>query len=290
MIERILVSGVILSAVYGLLAFGFSLIYGAARIINLAHTALFMVAAYILFTFVQQLGASLFVSIAVTMLAVTALGVVVYKAIIERIREHEQTVFMITLALALVLQQAIILIYSAVFRGVETFIPGFVEIIGVRVSNQHILAVAVAAICVVAMAGFLYRTRIGLAVRITAQDREIANVVGINVGTMCIIAVALATALAAVAGIVVAPFYSVEPRMWLHPLIIILAVVILGGLGSIRGSIIGALILGFSESVIANVLPMGSFLRGAFALAIVLAVLLIKPEGLFGVTYEQERL
>ena len=101
--------------------------------------------------------------------------------------------------------------------------------------------------------------------------------------------VAISVALAAVAGVVVAPVYVVDPFMWLAPLVTMLAIVVLGGLGSLKGSLIGAFIIGYVEAITVFAVPSGSYLKGAVALSIMVLVLLIRPEGLFGVVFEEER-
>jgi len=289
-IAQILVNGIMLGAVYALLSIGFSLIYGSARIINLMHTALFMLAAYLILTFFTILHINIWLAVPIALVLTVAIGVLLYKVFVERIREHENAVFLITIALALVIQQVILLVYGSLFKGVEAFIPGFMEVFGVRVANQNLLTLGCVLVCVVGMVLFLYKTKPGLALRVTAQDREISNLIGINVNGACTLAVGIGIFFAAIAGIMVSPMNILEPRMWSHPLTIVLAVVILGGIGSIKGSIIGALILGLVESAVVNLLPMGSFVKGAIALAVMVAVLLIRPEGLFGVAFEEERL
>jgi branched-chain amino acid transport system permease protein len=112
---------------------------------------------------------------------------------------------------------------------------------------------------------------------------------GINVGRIAMYTMGIAVVLAALAGALVAPLWVLEPHMWLHPLIIILAIVVLGGMGSIKGSLAGAFILAFAETLVTFVVPNGSFLKGAMSLSVMLAVLLIRPEGLFGVAFEEER-
>jgi len=136
---------------------------------------------------------------------------------------------------------------------------------------------------------FLFKTRIGLAIRCTAQDREVANLMGINVNREIMVALGISVGMAAVAGAIVAPLSVIDPHMWLHPLIMMLAIVVLGGLGSIRGSFIASYILGFAEAIVVFVVPMGAFLKGSVALSIMILVLLIRPEGLFGVAFEEER-
>jgi branched-chain amino acid transport system permease protein len=151
------------------------------------------------------------------------------------------------------------------------------------------LILAVAAAMLILVWFVLYRTRVGLAIRATANDLEVANLMGMNVHRIAMITVALSVSLAAVAGVVVAPVFVVDPFMWLAPLVTMLAIVVLGGLGSMKGSLIGALAIGYIEAITVFVLPSGAYLKGAVALAIMVAVLLIRPEGLFGVAFEEER-
>ena len=113
---------------------------------------------------------------------------------------------------------------------------------------------------------------------------------GINVDRTGMITMAIAVALAAIAGALVAPIFgSIQPHMWMHPLVMVLAVVVLGGLGSIKGSLLGAFILAFAENLVVFYAPSGAYLKGAVAMTIMLIVILIRPGGLFGVTFEEER-
>jgi len=136
---------------------------------------------------------------------------------------------------------------------------------------------------------FLYRTRTGLAIRATANDLEVANLMGMNVHRVAMVTVAFSVALAAIAGVVVTPVTPVYPQMWLDPLVTMLAIVVLGGIGSLKGSLIGALVIAYVEAITVFVLPAGAYLKGAFALGIMVLVLLVRPEGLFGVAFEEER-
>jgi branched-chain amino acid transport system permease protein len=112
---------------------------------------------------------------------------------------------------------------------------------------------------------------------------------GINVPRIEMLVMAMSVGLAAIAGALVAPLSVLTPGMWAHPLVMILAVVVLGGLGSLQGSLIGALILGFAENLVIFLAPSGSFLKTSVALTIMLIVILIRPEGLFGIRFEEER-
>ncbi len=290
MFANILINGAITAGIYALLALGFSLIFGVAKIINLAHTAFYMLAAYFIFTFAYHLGLNAPLSATASIIITTAIGVGTYKLVIERIREHETAVLMITIALAIVFQESILLAFGSHFRSAPSFISGNVELLGVTVSIQHILTFGVVLVCLLGIWMLLSKTKLGIAIRAVAQDREIANLVGINVGTMCLITMAIAVALAAVAGAMVAPLWTIQPHMWMHPLVMVLAVVVLGGLGSLKGSFVAAFILGYTVTLVVFLFPTVSFIKEAIALTIMVAVLLIRPEGLFGVAFEEERL
>jgi branched-chain amino acid transport system permease protein len=133
------------------------------------------------------------------------------------------------------------------------------------------------------------KTKLGLAIRSTAEDREVANLMGMNESRVAMVTVGISIALAGFTGAVIVPLTIVEPFMWMHPLIMMLAVVVLGGLGSIKGSFVAAYILGFAEALVVFLIPMGAFLKGSVALSIMILVLLIRPEGLFGIAFEEER-
>jgi len=258
--------------------------------VNLAHTSFLMLAAYGMFYTTYRLGLDVFTAILLSLVATVIIGLVSYKLFIDRVREHEVTVMLITLALATIFQEFMVLAFGAHFREAPTLIPGFIEVIGVKVSYQHLLTIAVVAVVLLAIWLLLSRTKLGIAIRATAQDTEVANLMGINVSNILLIAMGVAAALAAIAGIVVAPLWVVYPYMWMSPLVMIMAIVVLGGLGSIKGSLIGAFIIGFVEVAVVFYLPGGAFLRGAIALLVMVIILVVRPEGLYGIVFEEERL
>jgi branched-chain amino acid transport system permease protein len=289
MFQDILISGLINSGVYALLALGFSLIFGVARIVNIAHTAFYMLAAYALYGLLVIGGMPLLLAIPLAVAAVVALSLICYKLVIEPVRQHESAVLIATIALALIFQESLLVAFGGSFRGIPNAVEGVVSIIGVRVSYQRLIVLVVVALTLAATWYLLNRTRLGLAIRAAANDQEIANLMGINVSRVAMYTVGISVALAAIAGVVVAPVFVVDPLMWLAPLVTMLAIVVLGGLGSLKGSVIGAFIIGYVEAITVFAVPSGSYLKGAVALSIMILVLLIRPEGLFGVVFEEER-
>jgi len=289
MILDIITSGLINGSVYALLAIGFSLIFGAARIVNLAHTAFYMVASYCIYYATHKMGIHPVLAMLVAIILVTLIGLVCYKLFIDPIREHEAAVLIATIAIAMALQEIMLLLFTGDFLSVPSLVSGYLNILGVKIAYQQLLTIGVALLILAGVWAVLMKTRLGLAVRSTAQDREVANLMGMNESRVAMITMGISVGLAAFAGAVVVPLTIVNPHMWMHPLIFMLAVVVLGGLGSLKGSFVGAYILGFAESIVVFLLPMGAFLKGSVALSIMILVLLIRPEGLFGVAFEEER-
>ncbi|MCF8082805.1 MAG: branched-chain amino acid ABC transporter permease [Deltaproteobacteria bacterium] len=289
MIQNIIINGLINGSIYALLAIGFSLIFGVARIVNIAHTAFYMLAAYFIYVGFGYLGLSPYVAMPLAVLAVGLFAVICYKLFIDPIREHEAAVLIATIALAMVIQEALLIGFGGHYLGVPPLIKGYAEIVGVKVTYQHLLALAVALLALFGSWLFLMKTKPGLALRSTAQDREVANLMGINEARVAMLTMGISAMIAAIAGAIVVPLFVLDPHMWMHPLIMMLAIVVLGGLGSMKGSFVGAYIMAFAEVLVVFLVPMGSFLKGSVALSIMILVLLIRPEGLFGIAFEEER-
>ncbi len=289
MLADILVNGLVSGGVYALLAVGFSLVFGVARIVNIAHTAFYMLAAYVIYALLNWAGLGFVPAVVLGVGAVTLLSLVAYKLVIEPVRGHESAVLIATIALALIIQESLLLGFGGHFRGNPALAEGFLEVAGVRVSLQRLATLAIVALMLAGTWVLLNRTRLGLAIRATANDLEVANLMGMDVHRVAMLAVAISALLAAVAGAVVAPLFVIDPLMWLGPLVTILGIVVLGGLGSIKGSVLGAFVIGYVETATVFLVPAGAFLKGAVALSIMVLVLLLRPEGLFGVAFEEER-
>ncbi|WP_054029517.1 branched-chain amino acid ABC transporter permease [Desulfatitalea tepidiphila] len=289
MLIDILITSLINGSTYALLAIGFSLIFGVARIVNIAHTAFYMVAAYCIYFTTYRLGFNPLSAMITGIVFVSILGLIVYKIFIAPIREHEQAVLIGTIALAIALQEIMMLIFTGDYLSVPALIKGYATILGVKVFYQQLITFASVLVVLGLMRLFLMHTKLGLAIRATAQDREVANLMGMNESRVAMMAVVISVGLAGATGAIIVPLTTVEPFMWSHPLIMMMAVVVLGGMGSIKGSFYAAFILGFAEAMVVFLIPAGAFLKGAVALSIMILVLIVRPTGLFGVQFEEER-
>jgi len=160
----------------------------------------------------------------------------------------------------------------------------------VKVTYTRLLAFSVSLVLFAALWMFISKSKMGRAMRAAAQDLEVAKLMGVNTGRLFMLTMALSSILAATAGILITASTSgiAMPFMWLRPLVLSFAIVILGGLGSIKGTFIGSFIIGFVDNIVVFLIPEGSYLGGAAAMAIMVAVLLVRPKGLFGKRIELE--
>ncbi len=285
-----LINGLVLGSTYAVLAVGFALVFSVARLLNFSHTGLYMLSAFVMYLFISTLGLTLPLAILVAVFSPPILAVIFYKLLIERIKEYEFPVIILTFSLVLLIQEGFLIAFQANLLGIEPYIPGFTEIFGASVSNQHLFALIIGGIILLGVWWLLSRTWLGNAIKAVSQDTETANLMGMDVSFIQMITVGISALLAGLAAILVAPLFSIEPHMWFHPLIIVLAAVVLGGLGSLKGAVVGAFFLAFIEVAVISFIPQGSFLREAISLLAMVIVLTFKPEGLFGVVFEEERL
>jgi branched-chain amino acid transport system permease protein len=290
MLVSILINGLVSGGVYAILAIGFSLIFGVAKILNMAHTAFYMATAFLIIAATRFLDLPLPVTAVISIFLTGMLGVICYKLCFDRVKVHETAVMIISVAVAMLFEETLLLTFGAQYQRVPPFVDGFFEIGGVRVLNQHFFTAGASIITLIGVWLLLSKTKLGKAIRAVDQDQEIANIMGIDVSKTSMQVMGISVILAGVAGAVTAPSIMVNPLMWVNPLVIVLSAVVLGGLGSIKGSAIAAFILGYAETFVVFLIPDGSFLRGAVSLTAMVLVLLIRPEGLFGVVFEEERL
>jgi branched-chain amino acid transport system permease protein len=226
--------------------------------------------------------------IAVVLTAI--IGAIIYRLAIDPIIEDIVATLVVTVGVAIIIQQLMLIQFSAAFQGVPNLIEGNQVILGITVSNSKILAFAVSMLIFACLYTFIAKTKIGTAMRAVAQDREVAMLVGVNSGRLCTLTMGISASIAAIAGILITTSTTgiAQPLMWQTPLYMSFAIVILGGLGSIKGSLIGAFIVGYIQTIFVYTVPGGSYLKGIVALAVMVTVLILRPKGLFGKHVELE--
>ncbi|MBO0754471.1 MAG: branched-chain amino acid ABC transporter permease [Bradyrhizobiaceae bacterium] len=277
---QILVYGAVISAIYAMLAVGFTLIFGVARILNLAHGSFYALGAYGVYAFTALLHLPLWLACVLAILCVAAFGMAMERVLVRPLRRSSLAVLLITLAVALMVEQMLLLIFGSEARNVPSMVNATYHFAGVDISAQRLLALAGAILILTGLWLFMQHTRLGSAILAISQDAEAAQYMGIPSDRIYSIVMGLSAGIAAAAGILVAPFQTVIPGMGLLPLVKAFAIVVVGGLGSIPGSIVGALLLGYSETIIAFKISIEW--SQIVSVAAVLITLIVRPAGFFG--------
>ncbi len=277
---EILIYGAVTSAIYAMLAVGFTLIFGVARVLNLAHGSFYALGAYGTYVLTSVVGLPLWLAALLAIAGVALFGVVVEKVLIRPLRSSQLGVLMITLAVSLVVEQTLFLVFGSEYRNVPAFVETKVSLGGVDVAGQRLLTLAVAGVAIGALYLFIQKTRLGSAILAISQDAEAAKYMGIPSDRIFSLVMAISASLAALAGILAGPFLSVQPSMHLLPIVKAFAIVVVGGLGSIPGSILAAFMLGYAETLVGY-----QFSTSWTEIVSVLATLLMlifRPAGIFG--------
>ncbi len=277
---EILIQGAVSSAIYAMLAVGFTLIFGVARILNLAHGSFYALGAYgtyVLTTFGLPLVPAALVAIAF----VALFGVAMERVLVRPMRRKSLlAVLMITLAVALAIEQVLFLTFGSEYRNVPSMVTAKYTILGVGIAGQRLFTVISAIVLIGALWLFIQHTRLGSAILAISQDPDAAQYMGIPSDRIFALVMAMSAALAAAAGILAGPFLTVQPTMWLLPIIKAFAIVVVGGLGSIPGSILAALMLGYAETIVAYTISSGW--TEIISVLATLLMLIFRPAGMFG--------
>lgn len=278
--EQIFIQGALLSGLYALIALGFTMIFGVGRVLNLAHAGYVMVAGYTYFWATYMTGLPVVAGFAIAIAVSTGLAVGTYMGWVRRFLDNPTVVFVSTLIFALLLEHIMTLAFFRENINVPPIVVGMAQIGGYSFSNNLIVALIASWVCIAGLLFFVRGTHMGRAMRALAMDRRGAIISGINPDTVNLTTWALSGALAGVAGVFWGSYTFLVPSLWVLPLIMSFAIVVIGGLGSIEGTLVGAHIVGFMET--ATVLAINEKLRSVPALVIMIIVLVLRPKGLFG--------
>lgn len=286
LLEQI-INGTMMGSIYMLVALGMVLIYGVMHVLNFAHGVLFMVGGYVCHFFFTQVLDSYLLAILGSMAVLSIIGLALERGIFRRLRDNLRMQVIASLGLILVIQNGVIAIWgpnALQMRITTTDIR--VPIGELSFTLQHFLIIGTVGVTVTAIWLFLTRTRIGTALRATSQNAEAAQVVGIDANRMYVASFLIGCALAALGGALLGPLFLIFPTMGDLPLLKGLAAIIIGGMGSIPGAIIGGLGIGIVEAVSTLYIP--TDFRDTVVFAALIAVLLLRPQGLFGVRVRGE--
>ena len=286
LLEQI-INGTMMGSIYMLVALGMVLIYGVMHVLNFAHGVLFMVGGYVCHFFFTQVMDSYLLAILGSMAVLSIIGLALERGVFRRLRDNLRMQVIASLGLILVIQNGVIAIWgpnALQMRIATTDVR--VPIGELSFTLQHFLIIGTVGVTVTAIWLFLTRTRIGTALRATSQNAEAAQVVGIDANRMYVASFLIGCALAALGGALLGPLFLIFPTMGDLPLLKGLAAIIIGGMGSIPGAIIGGLGIGIVEAVSTLYIP--TDFRDTVVFAALIAVLLLRPQGLFGVRVRGE--
>jgi len=220
---------------------------------------------------------------ALTGVAAAALGgLLLYVLVLQRLEHQEVALLIATLSAAVLVDSVVRYFYGAQDRRLESFADGATTIFGVQVLSSRVVAGVVAAITIAVVLSALRFTPVGRMVRAVAEDAEAAVLVGIRPQRVMLGVVVVGSALAGLAGVMAAPYGVVNPTMWLLPLTQAFAIVILGGLGSLNGTILAAVVVGFLDRFVAFTFSGGEIYVGLITIAVILTTLVVRPSGLLG--------
>jgi branched-chain amino acid transport system permease protein len=277
-----LVDGLLLSGGYILIALGLGLIFGVVNYVNVAQAEFSMLAMYATWVLWVTVGLDPFVSLAVTVPMFALIGVVFYTSMVRPVRNRDHGVhILMTLGLAFILQNVALLVFSADVRTVRTaYSAASINLGGVAINLVKLVAFAIAIALFVALIAFLNHTRTGRAIRAVAQDESLAAAFGVNVDRVFMITVAIAIGLAAAAGTVMMPHLFVQPMVGQFFVLFAFAIVVLGGMGNLKGALVAGLIVGVVEAF--GQVYIGGLAGRLMVFSLILVILYLRPSGLFG--------
>jgi branched-chain amino acid transport system permease protein len=282
----ILVYGLINAANFILIALGFSLVYGVSGVANFAHGAVYILTGFVVWTFLKPLGLSYPVAIILSLLAIALVGTVLYRVVLIRVRGMPASEIIGSFAVGLGIIELLKMAGFVGAYGNPVFFRGSLEVAGIMVDYQRVIGVCAALITMLFLFFFTHHTKMGLALRGIAQDERAAMMLGIDSDLAAPVSLAIGSALAALAAIVLLPLGNIYPGIGYDALTYAVAVCIVGGLGSISGTVLAGLLLAFAQVFTIRLLG-GQWQMVVIFLAMLL-ILIFKPSGLLGRQKELE--
>ena len=275
------INAMVLGSTYALLGIGLTIIFGIMRVVNFAHGELYTLGAYTAYGMVALLKLDFFSSILVAALVGMLIGALIeYVFLRRKDLKNIDEVMLIMIGIMIIMQNLELMIWGGVAKIIPTpFSQDPISLGALSISPTRVFVFSIAAILLVIFYLGIERTRFGLAIRATFQDQDAARIVGVNVKRIYTVTFALGSAMAAVAGALLAPMFVATPLMGDLASLKAFAIVILGGLGSLSGAALGGFLLAFIEEFGASYIS--SAYRDAFGFLVIIFVMLFRPQGLF---------
>jgi branched-chain amino acid transport system permease protein len=280
-IIQLVISGLLIGSIYALMSIGLTLIFGVLRVVNFAHGEFLMIAMYGAWAFSKLLGLNPYVAAVAVVPAMFLFGALVYRLVIGSALEKPHLVVVFaTMGLSIFLQNAALMAMTADLRDVPPIFGRSISVGHVFIKGELLLGFVVTLVCTIALQWVIKYTFLGKAIRATVQDGEAAKLMGIDVPKIFLITFAAGSALVGLAACVMLPLFSVFPTVGLNFVLIAFVIVVLGGMGSVEGALLGGFCVGVVQSVSSYyVAPAFGQL---FFFLLFLLVMIFRPNGLFG--------
>jgi branched-chain amino acid transport system permease protein len=274
-------NGIMLGSTYAIVALGLTLVFGILHIPNFAHGHLYMLGAYVSFFLMTLYGFGFWTALVASMVILGLIGMVIERVVYRPLqgRPHINS-FISAVGALIILETSVIVFWGPQGRRIPNPYPDMLELLGITMSYQRLLVIGVAIAMIVLLQIFIKKTTPGTTIEAVAQNREGAMLVGINVNWVSSLTFAISTATAAAAACLVAPIFMISPTMGALLGMKAFVIVILGGLGSIPGAIVGGYILGILEAIGGGYLS--AAYKDVYAFGALILILSIRPTGLFG--------
>lgn len=276
------ITGVSLGGIYALIALGYTMVYGIAKMLNFAHGDVIMIGGYIAFVALSSMHTSVFVAVLMSILTCILLGILIEKIAYKPLRDASPLAILITaIGVSYFLQNVALLIFGSAAKSFTSVVPKMKLNLPVNITVETIVTIIVTIIIAVLLTLFVNRTKSGKAMLAVSEDRGAAQLMGINVNNTISLTFAIGSGLAAVASILLCSTYpQISPYTGAMPGIKAFTAAVFGGIGSIPGAMVGGIVLGIIESL--SKAYISSQLSDAIVFAVLILILLIKPTGLFG--------
>lgn len=281
-----LINGLALGGIYCLAAVGLTLVFGVLGFPNLAHGALFMLGGYFTYSLLVDVGLPYVVAIVCAALVLAVVGVLFERLIFHPLRKAPHTHHMIaTIGVMFFLIAVVQEVWGTGFLRMDSPFAGRMTVVGAQISSQRVIIIVTAMVVLIALTWFLKKSVHGQAIEAVEQDRTGATLVGINPGVVSMVTFAVSFALVAVSAGLVAPIQLLSPTMGESLNLIVFAIIILGGLGSLPGAIIGGFVIAIAEVMASTYISVAAGEAAIFVL--LMGVLAVKPTGLFGMVEQR---
>jgi branched-chain amino acid transport system permease protein len=278
--QTTLTIALLLSALYALISVGFTMIFGVGGVLNVAHAAYLTLGAYSMLYATELLGIGPWPATVLAILLTGIFSVLVYVGPVRLIEDEPIIVVIVTLLIFLIVEEVFYVIEGTSPKSLPVLLSGRVTLAGTTIQTNQVLMFVLSWLTILGLLVFVNRTTLGKAIQAVSMTKRGSTLVGINKFRISVVTWLIAGALAGLAGVFIGTFQTAVYSMGLNPLIIAFSVVILGGLGSIKGSIIAAHIIGFLETLTTSLVS--PRLTGLAPLVMLVVVLIVRPMGLFG--------